>query len=252
MPLQSQPTIFAFDPKEQMAQPEHLLGTMAITSDGRVFRYAKGNASTDLDAGKLQLAPVPNTNHHNIAVASAAALNAKKVTVTLGNTAATADEYAEGFMVVNDAIGEGTSYKILTHPAADASASLELTLSEPITNTALTTASEVELIHNHWNLVLEGTTATIRPAGVPLVTVDVSETPYCWLQTKGPCPVEADENGNVGEAVTTGTSTAGAVEAEDWQLQGTDANRVIEEFRVGHRLVAATAEEHNTVDLCID
>src|SRR3990167_1572884 len=112
---------------------ECALGTKIVTSDGRAFRYVKAGA-TALVPGKLQDGPATVANHTNIAVASAAAAGATTVTVTLGATAATANQYANGVLAVNDVDGEGYTYSIKSHPAADSQASLVLTLddNEPI------------------------------------------------------------------------------------------------------------------------
>ncbi len=242
MSLQSAPAIFNIDPKETETVPGHVLGQMAIMNDGRCFRYAQ--AGEALTAGHLGQAPSPKTNHHDIVLAAAGAIGAKKITVTLGATAAVVDEYAEGFVVVNDATGEGTSYKILSHPAADASASLELTLSEPIANVALTTSSEVSLVHNHYNGVQESTTQTLKPVGVPLV--DVADEAYYWAQSKGVAPVMADETLTVGALLSAGSSTAGSVEEMD------DVTAPLVEHFVGWALATGVADEFFPVELTID
>ena len=155
--------------KKTTANPEHAVGVLATNGRGDLFRYAKAGAS-GVSAGKLQLAPTPKTNHDNVAVAAAAAAGAFEVTVTLGATAAVADEYAGGVIVINDADGEGGRYIIAGHPAANSSTSLTLTLAEPL-DEALTTSSEACLVHNTWQGVQEGTTSTLAPAGVPLVDI---------------------------------------------------------------------------------
>lgn len=218
------------------------LGEKAETSDGRVFRYAKAGSSA-IAAGKLQLAPAPKTNHHNIAVAAAAAVGATSVTVTLGATAAVANEYAEGLLVINDVDGEGQAYKIKSHPAADASASLVVTLSDPIA-TALTTDSEACLVHNPHNGVVEGTSSTQQPVGIPLVAIAAGE--YGWLQTKGVAPALADETLNLGALLTAGTSTAGAVEEMD------DLSTNVTDNFIGHAIVAGVADDYRPINLTIE
>jgi len=121
------------------ATQEVQVGQIGVTPDGRVFRYSQAGA-VDLAVGKLAVAAAIAANHENMAVASAAAIGATSVTVTLGATAATANQYAGGFLTINDATGEGRAYLVSGHPAADASASLVVTLAEPIT-VALTTSS---------------------------------------------------------------------------------------------------------------
>lgn len=247
MNLSGPQQIFTIDPYTTEQEQSLPLGTIGRFGDN-YFRYAKAGGS-NITAGKLQLGAAQKTNHHNIAVASAAAINQNKVTVTLGATAATANEYAGGQLVVNDATGEGTMYLIEGHPAADASASLEITLATNIVE-ALTTSSEVTLMHNRFNGLNEGTTQSGGTvAGVPLV--DVTANYFCWVCVWGNCPVLADENGTVNRAVTVGSSTAGAVEERDDLLQSTDASRFLLEPTVGYQIVAMVDTEYRPIFLTI-
>lgn len=187
-------------------------GAVGATSDGRVYRYGQAGAS-DLDPGKLVVNVDLVANHTNIAVAEAAAVGAKKVKVTLGATAATADQYLEGYLTVNDATGEGITYKITSNPAIDSAGSGYIYLEEPI-RVALTTSSEVTLKKNPYaGLVISATDQADMPMGVPNVTVTANY--YAWFQTRGECAVWADEAVTKGLALTIGTGTAGAVEALD-------------------------------------
>lgn len=204
--------LFGIDAHETGATQLHPLGTIGFTLDNRKYVYGKAGA-TALAAGKLVVNADPVTNHTNIAVASAAAVGATQVTVTLGATAATANQYAEGFLVINDAAGEGIAYKIASHPAADASASLTVTLEDEV-QVALTTSSEASLVYNLYdNVVISATDQADMAVGVP--NVAVTEEYYAWFQVAGRCAVLADEAVNRGLALTIGTGVAGAVEALD-------------------------------------
>lgn len=186
------------------------LGEKVQTADGRTYRYARA-AGTALAAGKLTVVPTLVANHTNIAVAAAADVGATQITVTLGATAATANQYAEGYVVINDAAGEGIAYKIRDHLAADASASLVLNLEDSI-KVALTTSSEASLQYNLYDqLVISATDQADMPVGIPNVAVAANE--YFWVQTGGTCAALADAAVAAGLNVTTGTGTAGAVQA---------------------------------------
>src|SRR5678815_3232104 len=121
------------------------LGTLAYTADGRVFRYAKCGATATV-AGSLYQTAAELTDHDHLSV-TATAIGATQVTVTLGATAVTENQYAGGLLVVDSTPGEGYSYIIGSHPAADASAACVFTLLDPIV-IALTTGSEVTLTPN--------------------------------------------------------------------------------------------------------
>jgi hypothetical protein len=173
---------------ETSTTQKEALGTLRILDDGRKFRYAKNGASA-LVAGNALQAPVVVAHHVEMAVVAAAAAGTKSVTVTLGGTAVTANQYAAGFLQINKADGIGHQYKILSHPAADAAANVVLTLEDPIVD-ALTTSSEASLIANPYAAVVVTTGATCIPVGV--APCDVAANAYFWSQTGGVACVETN------------------------------------------------------------
>lgn len=184
------------------------LGARFKTQDGRVFRMAKAGAVA-LVPGTLLQASAEVTNHQGLTPA-AAAIGATQVTVTLGATAATANQYAGGQLMVTVTPGQGYSYEIDSHPAANSSATLVLTLKDPIL-VALTTSSRVDLVLNEYSGVLiNPTTATSNPVGVAVYPVVAGE--YGYIQTGGHACVLADGAVTVGTAVVASNGTAGAVE----------------------------------------
>jgi len=187
----------------------HALGEKMVTPDGRSFRYAKCGG-TALVPGKLYQAPAEVTNHQDV-VPAATAIGATSVTVTLGNTAATANQYAGGYLVVTVTPGQGYSYLISSHPAADASATLTLSLVDPIL-VALTASSNCDLVSNAYNaVVVNPTTATSCVAGAAVYPVAASE--FGWLQVGGVCPLLVDDQTIVvGTNVAASNQAAGAIE----------------------------------------
>lgn len=232
-----------FNPYETASVAEYQVGHKKEDEHGDCYRYAYVGGS-NITSGKLQVCPAPKTDHHNISVASAAAIGEEEVTVTLGGTAATVDEYAGGFIVFNDVAPEGTQYRITGHPAADASASLKVTLERPLIE-ALTTSTQVELNHNPWNGVVEAAVEERKPAGVPLL--DVTANNYCWLKTKGIASVLFGDDANIGEELVSHASTAGAVDAAN-----TTYGTAFSAYTIGKAKVAATNTELNSVELTID
>lgn len=215
------------------------LGEKVQTADGRVYRYAK-NAGTALAAGKLCVAATPVANHTNIAVAAAADVGATSITVTLGATAAAANLYAEGFVVVNDAAGEGIAYKIKDHGAGASAGDMVINLEDPIV-VALTTSSEVSLVKNTYDsVVISATDQADLAVGIPNVAVAADE--FFWLQTGGTCSALADEAITAGLSLTIGTSVAGAVEAAD----------LVGEQVIGVATDAAVDTEYRRIELRID
>lgn len=236
------PQIFNVDPYEWTSTSYHQVGTLGMDKAGDLYRYAQIGASA-ATAGQLQLAPVQKTNHHNIAASAAVAAGEKKVTLTLGATAAVANEYANGWLVANDVSPEGELYRIVSHPAADASATLEVTVDRPFI-TAITTSSEFTLVHNTWNGVVAGTAVTIRAAGWPLV--DATAAYYGWLKTRGVV------SALIGSAATLGadlivSGTTGAV-TDRTDALGASAEPVVAVADI----VLGVTGEYNPVRACID
>jgi len=197
---------------------EHELGAKIITSDGREYRYCKAGG-TALVAGKLQDGSVVVANHANVTVATAASIGAIAVTVTLGATAATANQYANGYMVVNDEAGQGYIYQISSNPAADSAANLELTLyNEDGLLEALTTSSQVTLVaHRYKSVVIHASTEASEPVGVAIV--DIAAASYGWLQVTGLCSCLSDVTpATVGASVAASETTDGAITLGDGVL----------------------------------
>lgn len=205
----SLPTTAPFGPFSSDTVPQADLGAKLYDQSGNAYRYCKVGG-TALVAGKLYQAPAEVTNHQNL-VTAAAAIGATSVSVTLGATAATANQYAGGYLVITITPGEGYKYLISSHPAADASASLTLTLADPI-QVALTTASNADLIPNLYNgVIVNPTTASSCVVGAAVDVVAAAS--YGWLQVEGPCPVLVDDQTVVvGTLVSASNQAAGAVE----------------------------------------
>lgn len=211
-----------------------------VTAGNKTYVLCK-NGGTALDKGKLVQSSAPVANHLNLQVAATSA-GLFKVTVTLGATAATANQYAGGTLLVNDGTGEGDEYTIVSHPAASGSATLEVTLKESI-RTALVASgtSEVSLIANKYNgVVVAPTTATSSVVAAPSVAVPANE--YFWGQVRGLLPVLSQGAVAAGVAVERSGSVAGAVVT-------VGANTTGQRIGVAHQ--AGVDTEYRLVDLCI-
>lgn len=190
----------------------HELGTLGETPDGRTYRYARAGAVA-LDPGKIVVNPDLVANHVNRTVDAAVAVGAKELAVDIGATAMTADQYADGYLVVNDANGEGIAYAIEGNTAAGSSGTPTVFLKEPV-KVALTTSSEVTFKPNNWaDVLISIADQADMCVGVPNVSVAIGA--HFWCQTGGECAVLADEAVAKGLALTIGSSTVGAVEALD-------------------------------------
>lgn len=212
------PVIFGLNPYDSSLIPEHPLGTMGVTPDGRIFRYALNNATNAAVAGELQQGRAQDTGDQSLAIA-AAAVGATSVTTT-GTVTVTANQYANGYLVATGegGTGNGLYYRIKSHPAATA-AVVTFQLYDPI-KVALSASTQIDVVPNLWDGVIQfPTTASSAPAGIAMIAVPVSA--YCWLQTGGSGIALADASGaiTVGATVTASNQTAGAVEDGDTDTQ---------------------------------
>lgn len=190
------------------------LGQKFEDNFGRTFRLVKAGAS-NLARGKLTVAPTVDAQHVNMSFQTAPAAGDRSVKVTLGSNAATLNQYQDGWLVVSDDTGQGRAYQVEGHPAADASATLEVTLKEKIDTAGAVSEANVDLIANpHNGVVISATDQNDQPTGVPIVAIAASA--YGWVQTGGPCSVLQDATTPpAGDQITISAATPGAVGVAD-------------------------------------
>ena len=199
--------------KKQTTTQRHPLGTLGELPDGRKFRYSF--LDTAVTAGKLLATKAPVADDDmDVVVAAAAAIAAKSISVTTVSAIA-ADEYKDGFLYVNDGAGEGQSFRLGSHLAAGATATLVLNLAEDEeVITALTTATS--LVGLKWNrykdVIVFPATVSGLPVGV--TPCDIANDYYFWAQTSGDAAVLIDGTVILGKGVIPSDATAGAVEAQ--------------------------------------
>lgn len=209
-------SLTAQDTRKTNSNKLHRLGSVGETADGRVYRYARAGAS-NLVAGNLQVNADLVANHTNRTVAATVAAGATTVSVNYGATAATADQYADGFLTVNDATGEGIQYGVRGNVANAGSLAGNVYLfdDEPLLVGLTVSVSEVTLKKNPWaDTVLSATDQADLPVGVPNSAVTAAY--YYWAQVGGECSVLADASTMTkGVELTISAATAGAVGLKD-------------------------------------
>jgi len=200
----------------------HPLGTRMSTGDGRIFYY--GQTDGAIAAGSICQSAVGIANHDMDLAVNTASAGDKSVDVTVGGTAVTADQYKDGYLYVNDGLGQGHNYKIRQHDAIDSSGSGTINFydSDPIA-VAFEAATIVGLAKNPYHdFIIFPTTATGHAVGVTSTTFADDE--YGWLQTWGPAAVLCDVAFVVGNHVRVSDNTAGSGEPLD--RDGTHENEV--------------------------
>jgi hypothetical protein len=228
----------------QSATQEFALGARLELWDGRKFRYAKAGASA-LSKGKMTQSVAPTANHTNVALTgSSAAIGDTTIAIASAlSTALVLNEYAEGWLIINDATGEGQVYQIKGN---DAGTTGNIYLYEGI-KTALVATSEFTLVRNRFaSVIVFPTTATSTPAGVPLI--DVTATYYFWSQVAGPAPLLVD----TGDTVVIGNPVGEpATHADAGSCGVVDASMATAK-PWGRCMVVEAATEYALIDLTLE
>jgi len=220
-----------------------MVGTRWDLSDGRELLLVRAGA-VDVAAGKLYQDAAIVANHQNLTVTAYTAYSNNgnvpaSVAVTLGATAATANQYAGGLLIVNSSTGLGQTLRIASHPAANSGAGLVLTLEEGAV-TAITTSSKVCLIPPHGaDVIINPTTPTGAVAGIGLYIVPT--TTYGFLVSRGITAGLADGTITVGTPISPSTSVAGAL------VQTPYATNVVTAAVVGYANQAGVTTEYRSV-----
>ena len=216
---------------------QYELGTRMNIGE-RVYHYASvGSAGAVVVANVMQAAVEVATNAEDMALATTAA-GSRTVVATLGATAATENQFKDGYFNLNNAAGEGGHYYVVaSHPAAEGGATCEITLKATL-QTAITNGTETGGLtrNSYQDVIVMPTTVTGAPAGV--TNIDIAASSFGWLQTWGPCAVLADNTTHViGKAAAASVATAGAIALNDTS-GSTDAPQI------GHNLgtVAVSTE----------
>ena len=191
------------------------LGTELIWGE-RAFRYVFMNGA--VTAGKLVQQPAIVANHSQMTATATTAVTTSSTSdisvETQGDDDLTLNEYADGYLFVNDADGEGQSWKVKSHPAHDHSddPSVVITVYDRIT-TALATTSELTIVLNPYKDVIVAP-ATETGAVIGATVIDSSDDNYCWVQFKGPKALLISNAAIVaGQNIVRSTTDAGAIQA---------------------------------------
>jgi len=173
------------------------------------YRYGLVGAA-DIGLGVLCQAPVPAAVHHDLVPAASYAVGTKQVTLTIGAADIAANEYAGGWLHVNDGTGQGQCLRILSHPAATGSTACTFTLIDPVT-TAFDVANTLCAItrNPYSQAIIHPSPPTAQLVGVPVAAIPAGY--YGWFQVRGPAAVLTDGTLYIYQQVRPSASVDGAV-----------------------------------------
>ena len=197
------------DPWSESSTALFPLGSTLVYGNN-VFRYMQCGG-TAVTAGKLVQHAAAVANHTNMTATATVAAGETAISVETAGTDVTLNQYADGYLWVNDANGEGQLLRVKSNPAHDHSAdpSIVITCYDDL-KTALTTSSELSLIANP-NTGLIVAPATETGAVMGATVVDMTADYYGWFTIKGPAALLTVGTLVVGNAAVRSGGTAGGV-----------------------------------------
>ena len=153
-----------------------------------VYRYGKMGAAA-VTAGKCVTHAASIAHHFDLTPTAGVAAGETAISVETAGTDITLNQYANGYLYVNDAAGEGQMLRIKSNPAHDHSAdpSIVITSYDDLA-TAITTSSRITLIPDP-NSALIGQAATTTGATMGVTIVDMTAAYYGWFAVSGPATV---------------------------------------------------------------
>lgn len=218
------------------------LGRFIDLEDGRRYRYCKAEGA--IAKGHLCQSAAIDGNHNYITQTNYTLAIGDKddINVLMGGTIVKND-YAEGFLVINNDTGEGEMYKVRKNSSAYSPCVISL-YDEIRVATAAT--SEASLIQNKYRDVII-VVASAQPTGVLVGVPNIAVTTggyFFWAQTKGFCAVQIETAATAGIDVTIGDNTTdGSVELR----------AAITDLIVGTALYSADADlDYIVIDLRLE
>jgi len=225
----------------------HPFGTRLILPDGRIFKYGQMSSAAAIGAGQICQTAATVANHDmDLVMTAAASVGDKSFSITLGNTAATEDQYAEGYIGINDGAGEGHLYKIRQHDAIGSGGTGTINLSDGDTVSEATTTSSLAGLHKHpyKDIIIYPTTTSGFCVGV--AAAEIAASSYGWFQTWGLGMVLCDVAFVPGNHIRVSDNTAGSAEPLDRDA----TNENDEEIGVA-ALIAPVSTDYGFVNLKI-
>lgn len=200
------------------------VGGRWAASDGRIFALVQ-NGGTALVSGVLVQSPASIGANHTGLTCATAAIGATQITVTMGGTLATANQYAGGYVVISAGTGIGQTLKIASHPSATSSGTCVLTLEDPLSVATLVSDSKASLTLPQYGsqngtdvttsgVVVNPTTQTGRIIGATISPIPASSATvptYGFIQVAGAVGVLNQGTTAISLDVMPSASVAGAV-----------------------------------------
>ncbi len=232
---------------------KHTLGVEFDMNDGtgRWFRYCRNGASAIFAKALMAQAEAVTANWvdepQTVSGGAVVAAIGDPAITLLVQTAPTANQWDDGWLLVNNGTGEGELYLIKSH-SLTTNPKVQL-VDEGGIRTVTVDGTDITVIKNLFNgtIVVPAAAGTMTPIGVSLASVPISY--YYWAQFRGPCPMLVDTNGG-GAVLVAGNMCGEPASAQDDGTVGVveaDGTLVL----YGTVLWVSTDLEYGLVDLML-
>ena len=184
------------------------LGHFIDLEDGRRFRYCKAEGA--IAKARMCQSAVVDSNHMNVTQTGILSIGDKEDLSIVVTVAPTKNDYAEGFLVINNDTGEGEMYKIKKHSGTSPCI---MTLYDAI-RVATASGTELSMVQSKYRDVIIVPNSN-QPSGVPVGVPNIGITTggyFFWAQTRGYCVMVVETAITVGIPVQCSDGVDGAAE----------------------------------------
>lgn len=180
---------------------QHDLGALYISPEGNKYRYVQAGGS-DLVTGNLLQEPAEVTNFRSMVVAATQAIGDKEITVDLGGTAVTANQFDEGHIFIESSTGIGQAFRVKRHDVqTSTTGECTFDLDRPLKIALVLDTSQATVRKSAYDGVIAfPVTPTGGPVGIALYAM--TKAYYGWIQSAGDVPVLFDTGVNTSADVT--------------------------------------------------
>ena len=206
--------------KDVTTSKKHKLGAIMQIED-TYYRYVK--AGEDLIAGQLLETPAVVPNHNDdLVVAATGTAGDSSVSITVGGTAVTKNQYQDGYLYFNATTAtsgqtsSGFRYRIKEHAAIDSSGTGSFTIEDygGLAAAIVAGTDTAGLIANLGSDVLISNTTEL--GGLVGVTVnDIADNSFGWVQFYGHGICQIEGTPALGGGLMRSNGTTGAAEISD-------------------------------------
>ena len=176
------------DPFSESSTQLFPLGSQLLYGN-TTYRYGKMGSGA-VTAGKCVTHAASVAHHFDMAITADVAAGETAISVETGGTDLTEDQYANGYLYVNDATGEGQMLRVKSHPAHDHSAdpSVVITCYDDLKTALESDDTKVTLIADPLSALI-GQAATTTGATMGVTVIDMTANYYGWFAVSGPATV---------------------------------------------------------------